>query len=83
MKDYWPLLKSLRIGGPTNCKRKVFVVTNYTSDDLEIRRARTPVRFAGLQSFLNITSTSIINKAKLTELLMLCRVFPQRSQEDL
>ena len=80
MEDYWPLLKFLRIGGPTNCKRKVLIVTNYTSDDSEIRRARTPVRFARLQSSLNTTSASIINKAKLIKLLMRCHVLSQRSQ---
>ena len=40
-------------------------------------------RFAGLKSSLNTTFGSIIDKAKLTKLLMLCHVFPQRSEEGL
>ena len=35
------------------------------------------------KSSLDIIFESIINRVKLMELLMLCRVFPQRSQEDL
>ena len=37
-------------------------------------------QFAGLQSSLDTTSASIIGKARLIELLMLCHVFPQRNQ---
>ena len=78
------ILKPLRIGGLTNCKRKVLVVTNYTSDNSEIQRTRAPVRtltvfqvfFARPRSSLNTIFESITNKAKQVELLMLCRVFP-------
>ena len=82
MENCW-LLKPLRIGSPTKCKLEVLVLTDHTSDDLEIRKARASVRFTGLKSSLDTTFASIVDKAKLVELLMLCRVFPQRSQEDL
>ena len=39
--------------------------------------------FAGPRSSLDTTFGAITDKAKLVELLKLCRVFPQRSQEDL
>ena len=39
--------------------------------------------FAGPRSSLDTIFESITNKAKRVELLILCRVFPQRSQEDL
>ena len=39
--------------------------------------------FAGPRSSLDIIFKSITNKAKRVELLILCRVFSQRSQEDL
>ena len=55
------LLKPLRIGSPANCKLEVLVFTNYTSHGSEIRRARAPVRFAGLKSSLNTASALIIN----------------------
>ena len=64
-EDYRPWLKPLRIGGPTNCKRKALVLTNYTSDGSEIQKARTPVRFAGLKSSLDTTFGSIINQEVL------------------
>ena len=39
------ILKPLRIGSPANYKLEVLVFTDYTSDGLEIRKARAPVRF--------------------------------------
>ena len=90
MEDYRPWLKPLKIGGPTNCRHKVFVPTNYASDSSGIQRARASVSFAGLKNSLNIAAALIIGKTKLMELpmlmLMLCHVFPQKRQgkeEDL
>ena len=60
MENYRSLLKPLRIGNPANCKHEALVLTDYTSDGLEIRKARALVRFAGLKSSLNTTFESII-----------------------
>ena len=38
--------------------------------------------FAGPRNSLDIIFESITNKAKRVELLMFCRVFPQKSEED-
>ena len=55
-----------------------------------IQRTRAPIRtltvfqalFAGPRSSLNIIFELITNKAKRVKLLILCRVFSQRSEED-
>ena len=62
---------------PTNCKHKVLVRTNYTSDSSEIRKARALVRFAELKNLSRGHFRFNYRQAKLMELLMLCHNFPQ------
>ena len=65
---------SSQFGGPTYCKYKVLVLIDYTSDDSEIRRARAPVRFAGLKSSLDTAFALIINNGEADAL---SRFFPR------
>lgn len=82
MKNYWPLLKSLKIGGPTKCKYQGLVFNDYTYDNLDIQRTRAPVRFVGLKNSFDIAFVLIMGKAKLMELLMFCCVFLYKHQSE-
>ena len=77
IENYRSLLESLKIGSLTNSKYEVLIFIQASIF------ASIPARFVGLENSLDTVFTLITSKVKLVELLMLCCLFSQRSQEDL